>query len=66
MKSEIMSWQEVLNLMMSAVDVHDWNQKRQIVKYNVHPENKMVFLHALDGHGLCPHVAKLNHWPKRQ
>ncbi len=66
MKSEIMSWQNALDLMMSAKSVQDWNQKRQIIKYNVDPEQKVMILNALDAQGLCPHVAKLNHWPKRQ
>jgi len=64
MKIEIMSWQDALHLMMRAESIHDWNQKRQIVKYNVDPEQRTTILNALDAQKLCPHVAKLNHWSK--
>ena len=31
-KNEVMSAQEALRLMESAIDVYDWNQKRHLIK----------------------------------
>lgn len=59
-----MTAEEALALMESAIDVHDWNQKRQIIKYNIHPSAKVKFLRLIDCHGLITQVAKSNRWPK--
>ena len=63
---------EAIDLMTTAVDIHDWNQKREIVKNNVALEelydrrNFDGVMFAIDARGLCSKVAKLNHWPKRR
>ena len=63
---------EAIDLMTTAVDVHDWNQKREIVKNNVALEdlydrrNFDGIMFSIDARGLCSQVAKLNSWPKRR
>ena len=63
---EYMPLDYVLHLMKSAIDVHDWNQKRRIVKYNVDPAIQHQVLVTIDAFGLASQVAKLNRWPGRQ
>ena len=60
-----MSLGKAVALMESSVDIHDWNQKRQLLKYNVEPGLVQQLLIYIDAYGLCPKVAKMNGWVKR-
>jgi hypothetical protein len=62
-KVELMSAQQAIDLMRSSIDVFDWNQKRQIVKYNVSKSIRHQILVLIDCYGLCSKVAKENKWP---
>jgi len=64
-KVELMSAQQAIDLMWGAFDVFDWNQKRQIVKYNVSKSIRHQILVLIDCYGLCPKVAKANQWQRR-
>lgn len=55
-----------IDFMVTAIDVQDWNQKREIVKSNVLLIQRFAILCLIDARGLCSQVAKLNHWPKRR
>lgn len=60
-----MSAEQALALMESAIDVHDWNQKRQVIKYNINPEVKNDFLSLIDAQGIITKVSKSNRWYRR-
>lgn len=59
-----MSAQEAMELMETAVDVYDWNQKRHLIKYNINPTILPKFLALIDATGVIKKIAKANNWPK--
>lgn len=54
--------QEALDLMVTASDVDDWNQKRALVKDNIDPVQFRDTIILIDSFGLCSQVlAGKNH-----
>jgi hypothetical protein len=57
-----MTKQEALDFISTAKDIHDWNQKRQIIKYAVDPTMRKEILRDIDCFGLSSHIlAGKNH-----
>jgi hypothetical protein len=62
-----MTENEAIELMETAVDIHDWNQKRQLVKYNLDKHEHIGnVLMKIDSQGLVTEVAKKNNWPTKK
>ena len=61
---EYITAEEALALMESSLDVYTWNQRRQLIKYNINPASLKAFLTLIDTTGLIRTVSKANNWPK--
>jgi len=57
-----MTKEEAIQLMANAIDIHDWNQKREIVKYNINPTVRKETFRDIDCYGLSYIIARVNNW----
>lgn len=65
MKIDLMTKQAALDLMSSAKDIDDWNQKRELVQQSVSHEAWQELYRIIDQNGMCPKTLKKNRKVKR-